>query len=261
MERRTKRAAGLLACVLSAAVALAPTMAAARPAIVSHHHRFVPATGDWEGTANGFPASFGVAYKPAYRVYGPRVTQYGFEDLALLEPSGCPINPANTFETIVGNHTLTPVYAGGSLHLASSGIHGGLTSARTAKIWIRFRLPPSASNSGCSTVLTWHMHPAQRRRVPDGTWQLRFSDGETESFTVDGGGRVATGIAFPMGFGCEFGAVDMFIGPDGHANVPTAGGQVDLRFAGASASGTMTGTSGAGGCSLGMTATLSGHAP
>src|ERR1700729_2886223 len=60
------------------------------PAIVPRHGRsFVPVQGDWEGTADGFAASFNLvldAVRPQ-RAGGP---QYGIQDLVMLRPLACP---------------------------------------------------------------------------------------------------------------------------------------------------------------------------
>lgn len=264
MRRGGRQLAGAATLVLVLAAAGASGHAAllSRAPIVSGNHRYVPATGDWEGTADGFGASFELLYEPGYAVYGSRVVQYGFEDLTVVQPAACPISPGQSGQEIIANHHISPVFAGGYLHAGKAGVYGGLTGARTAKLWVNFRRAQVPGSPGCRRTLIWHLHPAHRRPVQDGLWKLRFSDGETGSFTVAGGGRVASGLAFPQNFTCGLGGINLFIGPDGHSFYGDASVNVALRFAQRSASGTMSGGAGTTSpCRLGMSASLHKPAP
>ena len=235
-----------------------PFAAIARAPIVSKHRLFVPVTGDWEGTANGFPASFQLSYKPSNAGYGSHYTLYDFADVTLIEPDTCPISPTRYLEDEIGDHFPTPVYAGGSLHLRTDGVPGGLTGARTALLSAAYNFPATSSTPACVGTLRWQLHPAHRRPVSDGTWALHFSDGSSENFTVDGQGRLAKGITFPRGFAScssNFGGVDLFIGPDGVASFPDPTLHVTLNFIANAASGQMN-EPGVAGCTIGMTASL-----
>ena len=150
--------------------------------------------------------------------------------------------------------------ARGSFNLRPEGVRGGLTRPRAARLTASYRIAATGTAPACQGTLTWHLHPALRRRVQDGTWELRFSDGESETFRVDGGGREATGITFPSGFDCRLGGVDLFVGAGGRATWADGGTQVSLDFSRRSASGQMTGMpppgSASSACSLAMTASL-----
>src|ERR1700744_760931 len=72
------------------------------PAIVPTHGRpFIPVQGDWEGTANGFAASFNLVLDAVHQQRAG-VPQYGIQDLVMLRPLACPINPAHYGESILG---------------------------------------------------------------------------------------------------------------------------------------------------------------
>jgi len=255
--------------VTTAAAALVPTAAPAMPfaalaraPIVYRHSRFVPATGDWEGTANGFPASFQLSYEPRNAGYGSRYTLYDFADVTLIEPETCPLSTSQYLEAEIGDHFPTPVFAGGSLHLRTDGIPGGLTGAHTALLSAQYNFPATTGTPACVGTLRWQMHPVHRRRVDDGTWELHFSDGSAESITVDGQGRLAKGITFPQSFAncsSSFGGVDLFIGPSGLASFPDPSLQVMLNFKATTASGKMN-APGVPGCQLGLSASLTKRA-
>jgi hypothetical protein len=209
---------------------------------------FVPATGDWEGSANGFPASFELRYVPRY-ASRYRLPPYGFTDIVTLEPASCPVVPYSYSENFLDETLSTPVRAGGSFGLARVGLRGGLTGSRTSVLSTVFRLPPGGGAPGCNGSLTWRLHPAQRRAVADGIWRLRFPDGTSETFEVRAGGRLATGIALPAAVtNCgATGVVDMFIATDGRARYAKPSAlAVTLDFARRTASGEITVTG--GGC-------------
>jgi hypothetical protein len=109
---------------------------------------------------------------------------------------------------------------------------------------VSYRVPPSGAAAGCSGELTWRLHPAHRVAVEDGQWRLHFSDGESQRFTVEAGGRLAPGVKLPQmlaSCGGPTGDVDLFIAPSGTASyVLTHAISITLRFRGSRASGTMS---------------------
>ncbi len=233
--------------MLTGLVVIAPALATARPAIRAGHHRFVPRTGDWEGTARGFPASFELLYKPGYAAYGPKYTSYGFEDVVTLLPATCPISSSRYSEGVIGDHFPTPVYAGGSLHLRSYGFPGGLSGSRSATLRTSYNFPRQGSTPGCKGRLVWHLRPAHRHPVSDGTWRLRFSEGSAETVAVHGQGRLVQGISFPPAFAqCAglFGGVDLFIKPGGRAAASYP--KLQLSFRRRSVTGTLGSLPGSG---------------
>jgi hypothetical protein len=204
-------------------LALAPTAAAhpRRPAIRAHGHRFVPVTGDWEGTADGYPASFELSYAPFYSI------PYGLDDLVRMAPGSCPAGVYPSASPVIDGGGLADLDPGGSLGAGRYNVHGGLTGARTATLWSKISyagpVPPA-----CVRRLTFRMHPARRMKVDDGTWSLRFTGGETQTLSVTAGGRLADPVAIPPSTDvcypdypvppAELGdAFQLFIGPSGVA--------------------------------------------
>jgi hypothetical protein len=184
-----------LALVIVAGVgmlALAPTAAAhpRRPAIRVHGHRFVPVTGDWEGTADGYPASFELSYAPFYSI------PYGLNDLVRMAPTSCPAGVLPPVSPVIDGGGLASLDPGGSLGADRYNVHGGLTGARTATLWSKITyagtVPPT-----CVRRLTFRMHPARRTKVDDGTWSLRYTGGGAQKLSVTGGGRLASPLAIP----------------------------------------------------------------
>ena len=240
---------------LGLAVAGAPSAAAmpAGPAVAPRHGApFVPAQGDWEGTVNGFAASFELTYDPAMPQRAG-LPLYGVRNLVMLRPSACPASPTRYAESIVTGQVPVPLGRYGSLNLGRFRLGGGLTGADEAT------LIGSYGPGGCHGTLRWRMHPAGRRAVDDGTWTVRYSDGENDRFTVQVGGRLATGVSLPRSVaGCNGleGSLDMFIGPQGNAAVSQSGVRLGLRFSGEQATGTVT----AQGCrgTIGLSATRAG---
>ncbi len=224
---------------------------------------FVPAVGDWEGTVDGFPASFELVYEPGFVVY--QRPPYGYEDLTTMDPASCPLAANRYSATVVGRDDVTPLGIGGTLPLAAEGIGGRILGPGSATLSSSFDTGRGGGNAACSGTLTRSMHPAKRRTVDDGAWTLRFADGETQTLTVSAGGRVATGIEFPRALGrCggPYGNLNLFIGPNGRASLKGPGGAytLSLGFTGATrASGALTTSRGScRGFRLGITASLAG---
>jgi hypothetical protein len=132
------------------------------------------------------------------------------------------------------------IRAGGSFGLGVYGFGGGLSATRQATLSATARVQ---SGGGCTTKLRWRLHPALRRSVSDGTWKLHFSDGESETFRVQSGGRLATSIRLPTELarcGGPFGAVDLFIGPTGKATISQPKLNMLIDFSRRSATGQIT---------------------
>ena len=193
---------------------------------------FLPTLGDWEGTANGFPASFQL-------LYDPHSSSYEFKDMVLLQPNGCPVSSWHYSEGLVSPHRLRTLRRDGTYGLTNAGLGGGLTGPHSALLTHSY----NAGSGSCSGALKWKLHPAQRRTVQDGTWKLQFADGESKKFTVLAGGRLATSIGLPSELAsCRgpSGAVDLFIAANGQARVSQPDVAVSLKFSATSASGEIT---------------------
>jgi hypothetical protein len=215
-----------------------PTPPAVTPA---HGRSFIPTQGDWEGTANGFAASFNLILD-AVRQQRAGVPQYGIQDLVMLRPLACPPDPAHYGESILGGRLPSALGDRGSLGLQRFGLQGALTGRRTTTLQGTYSLP------SCRGMLTWAMHPAVRRTVADGTWTVHYSGGEHSAFRVQAGGRLATSIKLPRSIAsCNglMGTLDVFIGIDGGAAITQSGVTLTLRFANGNATGTLS----AQGCS------------
>ncbi len=196
-----------------------------------HRPAYSPTLGDWEGSVDGFPASFALARDAKV----PRGDAgIGVSRLVAFAPSGCPVSPSHTSETVLNGRAPAHVRASGAI--TGLGLDGGLTGAHSATLRQAYRL------GSCRGTLTWHMHPATRRSVSDGAWKLRFGTGAGASFDVTGGGRLAAAVPLPQSLGlCHglTGTLDAFIGPTGDA-VSVAGGlRITLAFAGDRATGTL----------------------
>lgn len=239
----------------TAAAPITPVTAAAAttaPVTPRHGAPFIPTQGDWEGTVDGFAASFQLTYDAAMR-QPAGVPHYGIRNLVMLRPSSCPASAAHYTESIVSGRVPVALGRYGSLNLGRFDLAGSLTGPRRAT------LAGSYAPGGCHGRLTWHMHPATRSTVEDGAWTVHFADGESDRFAVEAGGRLATGIGLPRAVatcnGLE-GTFDAFIGAGGGAAVSQGGIRLTLRFAGGRATGRLT----ARGCNraIGLSATHAG---
>ena len=146
------------------------------------------------------------------------------------------VDPGRTAPSALGAY--------GALGLSRFGLQGAFTGARSAT------LSGGYSLHGCHGTMTWHMRPAVRRTVADGTWTIRFADGEQSTFQVQASGRLATKIRLPRSIlacnGLE-GEIDVFIGAGGGAGISEEGVTLMLRFANARATGTLAARGCAGG--------------
>lgn len=204
-----------------------------------HGAPFVPKLGDWEGRANGFPVSFELLSVPRFKTK-LGLLPYGFTNMVVLEPNACPPNPGHYGEdSITVGHPATLGRHGG-FALTRFGFGGGLRGTRNALLEKTFKL---SSGGHCSGRLVWRLHPANRATVRDGRWKAHFSDGESSTFTVQGGGRLATKIPLPKALarcGGPVGAVDAFIGARGNAAFTQAKLELGVHFSGASATGKLS---------------------
>ena len=231
-----------------------PTARAAKPtppAVVPRHGRpFIPVQGDWEGTAGGFDASFNLVLD-AGRQQRAGVPQYGIQDLVMLRPRVCPVDPVQYRESIISGRLPSVLGDHGDLGLQRFSLQGAFTGRRAATLAGPYSLP------SCHGMLTWHMHPAVRRTVANGSWTLRYGGGVPSTFHVQAGGRLATAIRLPASIAaCNGlqGTLDVFIGSQGRASVTQSGVRLAMRFGNAKATGTLT-ASGCHGGPLRVTAT------
>ena len=237
---------GVLAMVISPALSGASALPLIHP---RHGQPFTPALGDWEGTADGFPASFSVVLVRRAGVPG-----YAIGDVVLLRPHSCPTASDSYSVTPIQPSRPTPVGGHGGLGLTDFALGGSFTAAGSATLSAR------ASDGSCSRTLTWHMHPRRRPAVADGTWRLRFNDGESSTFRVLGGGRAVAPIRLPAALArCNgvSGTVDLFIGASGLATISYPDLRVRMQFGRGHASGSVN--AGGRGCSGGpirLTASL-----
>jgi hypothetical protein len=226
-----------------------------RPAIEPAHGRpFVPAQGDWEGTARGLAASFQLSFDERLAPR-PGVPQYGVSHVVLLLPDACPVSAADYNAEEVSASIPTQIGAHGALTLTKFGVRGALTSRRTATISVHYR------SAGCSGTLTWTLHPASRVTVDDGSWTARFADGERERFSVTSAGRLAEGLNLPnmmQACGGVQGTLVMFIPADGVATFDNADLKATLRFSAATAGGTLNSSAGCPGGPIHFSATRDG---
>lgn len=141
-----------------------------------------------------------------------------------------------------------------------------MTGRRRARISLSYDFPAESGTSGCKGKLVWHLHPTKRVSVSDGTWQLQFSDGETQTMSVTGGGRLITGLSTPAAISDCTGGSGTFnpvIAADGVASATDSeNGTFSLKLAYDHASGSFVDqTSGCGLVDLSMSATLTKKAP
>jgi hypothetical protein len=238
-------AAGVTLATAAGSAARPVEMARPSPPTVQPHGGgpFTPVQGDWEGTANGFAASFALVLD-ATRHQAAGVPQYGIQDLVMLQPLTCPPSPVHYSESILNGRLPSPLGPHGSLGLSRFGLQGALTGARSATLSGRYTRP------GCHGTMTWHLHPAVRGTVADGTWTIHYADGEHSTFHVMGGGRLATSIQLPHSLvACNGlqGKLDVFIGARGGAAISEDGMTLKLGFANARATGSLAAQGCAGG--------------
>jgi hypothetical protein len=217
-----------------------------KPPIRPHTGKsFIPVLGNWEGTANGFPASFDLRYDSKLP-HRRGVPQYGITQLVTLRPSTCPVTRSRYRETLVTGRNPTEVGGFGSLGLTRFGFAGSFTKGTAAALSARYR------NGSCSGTQVWHMRPVMRSRVDDGAWRLQFRDGESDIFNVQAGGRLATSIKLPQALtacnGIE-GNVDLFIAANGRAQLSQRDVRVTMSFSRKTATGQLD--AGGHGCSHG----------
>jgi hypothetical protein len=209
------------------------------PITPAHGARFVPQLGDWEGRANGFPASFELLSVPRFQTLH-HLPPYGYTDLAVLEPNSCPPSAGRYSESSIALGSPLEFGRRGGFGLTPVGFGGGLQAAHSALLETNFRV---GSGQHCSGRLVWHLHPANRIAVRDGRWKARFSDGETSTFNVHDGGRLATRLRLPHALehcGGMFGALDAFIGARGNAGVSQAKLDLGMHFSGSAATGRLS---------------------
>ena len=188
---------------------------------------YVPTLGDWEGTVNGYPASFSLLSEPGFaQRFG--TPAYGFENLVLLVPNRCPPSSSDYLEDLLTLGQASPVRRHGGFGL-TQGFAGGLDGARSASLSAGYQV----ASGGCQGKLTWHMHPAKRRAIQDGTWSVRFSDGESGKFEVIAGGRLVTSMHLPAELkpcGGPYGDVDLFIGSGATVKLTQPSMRVSMSF-------------------------------
>jgi hypothetical protein len=265
-RRRSHRLPLLVTLGIGLALAAAPSASAGghhRLPLRPHGHKpFVPRTGDWEGVADGFPASFELKYKPGFAVFG--LAPYEFGNLVTLEPSTCPVSSARYAESVIAQNSLSSLKPSGVFPLHSFGFSGKISGRRMAGLKTMIDFPAMEGQQGCQTTLDWVMHPAARQPVDDGIWTLKLSDGETQTFTVSADGRLATGLGFPVPSAqCSSqpqGGADLFIQASGMASLVDApdGVNVSVNFASAKSA---TGQFGTGPCAVTLTASLTKSGP
>ena len=247
-RHRTPSAAAIIIVVAALAAAMASTTSAqpapaaqlARPtppAIQPPHGRsFIPVQGDWEGTADGFAASFNLVVD-AVKQQRAGVPQYGIQDLVMLRPLACPPDPAHYGESILGGRLPSVLGDHGSLGLERFGLEGAFSGKRAGTLQGHYSLP------SCHGMLTWQLHPAVRGTVANGTWTLQYSGAARSTFVVRAGGRLATAIRLPDSIAaCNGlqGTLDVFIGTQGRSAITQAGVTLKLRFSNGAATGTLS---------------------
>lgn len=203
--------------------------AARRVAIRPPHGRpFLPALGDWDGSASGYPLSFELLYRPAIgRLY--HRSPYVFSDVTLVLPQVSSQTPGCPASGVAGESfdegLLEPLGSGGRLVLPEKNVHLAIIGPRSARVSIDATYPAAAGfPAACNRTFTGTLHPARRSAVRDGTWTLRFQGGASSTFTVTGGGRLVSGVEVPAACGLAMpGSLVLFIEPDGRASSAQAG--------------------------------------
>jgi hypothetical protein len=207
----------------------------ARPAISPLNGKpFIPVLGDWEGTVNGFPASFRLRYERT----SSGALRYGIDKLVVLSPSSCPVKSSQYSEDVIDSTNPNPLARAGALGLTRFGFGGRLVGARSATLTRHYRA------GACQGTLSWRMHPATRRPVLAGRWKIRYADGESGTFHVEAAGRLASAIVIPSAItSCNglLGEFDLFIGPDGKARLDQRNLRASITFTKKSGSGSVSG--------------------
>ncbi len=225
---------GCTAAVAAAGVGVPAAAAPARPAQAPppvtprQGSPFTPTQGDWEGTSQGFHASFELRFDPVS-------SRYALTRLVLLRPSACPADPVRHDEFFLKAPAQAPLGHFGAVRFGSAGVWAGLDGAGSATVTSDYRL------GSCGGTLTWRMHPARRVSVDDGAWTIRYGNGTPARFDVDSGGRLARALPLPpVPRGCAGlrGSADAFIAASGRATLRQSGLSMAISFARRSATGT-----------------------
>jgi hypothetical protein len=240
LERRRVAAVAALAGLAIVLVGSASSGAKPHPKALirpAHGKPYVPTLGDWEGKVNGFPTSFALLSVPSFKQFGR--PPYGFTNVVMLRPRSCPISTVSYSEETITGGRPAMIRRGGSFTLERFGFSGGLLGASRAVVFGSY----SSSDGRCTGRLRWQMHPADRARVLDGTWRAHFSDGESSTFEVQAGGRLAAHITLPgrlSACGGPTGALDLFIGARGNAAIRERKLSVGLHFSQSTANGNVS---------------------
>lgn len=192
-----------------------------------------PHLGDWEAVAGGgYRASFELGRMRAHPGYIP----FGFKDLVLIESATCPRSLSTADVNVSSGRTFYPFRANGSFGLSAIGLTGRVTGPRSAVLSARY---DTGTGPGCRGTLVWRFHPVRRVPVTDGKWRLQIGTSSTETFDVEGGGRVAEGISLQTCNG--YASIYIFIPPNAKASVVSpVGDQLTLAFTRRTASGELT---------------------
>jgi hypothetical protein len=187
------------------------------------HSAVTPRTGDWEGVAHGFHASFELIHNPANAAYGAK--PYGMYDLVTTMPGSCPVDEGQLFITDEGSRKYQVLISrSGEFPWHGGGKPiGSITGSRSAREHASYDVQDGSQT--CRGTLHFRFHPAHRRPVADGSWTLAFADGEHQRVRVTDGGRV-TSIGFPkiepkcpgQPRGPLFGGMELFIPADGRVD-------------------------------------------
>ncbi len=194
-------------------------------------------TGDWEGVAQGFHASFELIHNSSNAAYGAQ--PYGVYNLVMTTPNSCPTDTGQLFVTTQGSRKYQ-ILVGPSgafpWHQHQPAI-GWITGASSARAHSAYSV--QVGHKRCRGTLHYKFHPTRRRPVRDGNWRLSFSDGEHQSVSVMSGGRF-TSVSFPNvrpscpggSGGPTFGGIEAFIPADGRVDqtVHINPGTVTLRW-------------------------------
>lgn len=113
---QTKIRRGVVLALLVGGLVAAQDAAAATGVQATAAHAPRVATSNWEGTVDGYQASFKVIRYPGF--FGSGYEPYAFEDVVLMTPTGCTeSDPFFDGEEITGDHFPTPLRSSGSFGL------------------------------------------------------------------------------------------------------------------------------------------------